>query len=153
MGYSFRKYLLAADDSIWRLENTAFDRMLRNPARHRLPGLAGQRIRMADLAVLLEHRKPICGVRATYALVGFDAQGHLVADAFLRQQFALTESALAPAFADPDAHTTVVDASSRFVAQGGRWIPSAQLARVIEDVALGRLKRPPLAPVSDDPST
>lgn len=153
MGYSLRKYLLAADDTICRLENMEFDRMLSNPARYRVPGMAGQRIRMADLAVLLERRKPIYVVRATYSLVSFDAQGRLVGDTFLRQQLALAESALAPVFAGPDVDARVVDASSRFVAQGGRWMPSAQLARAIDDVALGRLKCPRLGLATDEPTS
>jgi hypothetical protein len=153
MGYSLRKYLLTADDTICRLENIEFDRMLRNPARHRLLGMASQRVRMASLVLLLEHRKPIRVVWATFALVAFDAQGHLVADAFLKQQAALAASALALAFVDPGEQPKVVDASSRFVAQGGKWTPSAQLARALEDVALGRLKCTRLVVTCDDPTT
>ncbi len=49
------------------------------------------------------------------------------------------ESALAPAFASPDPNATVMDAASRFVAQGGAWTPSADLARAIDDAAMGRV--------------
>ena len=35
MGYAFHRYLVAMDDTIYRMANTAFDRMLRDPTRCR----------------------------------------------------------------------------------------------------------------------
>ena len=70
MGYSSRKYLLAADDTTCRQENKQIDWMLRDPARHRIPGMAGQRIRMADLAVMRLRRSVHFGSRERQLLVG-----------------------------------------------------------------------------------
>ncbi len=40
MGFSYRTYLITEDDRIWRLAHAKFDRMLRDPAKHRLPVFA-----------------------------------------------------------------------------------------------------------------
>jgi hypothetical protein len=56
MGLSYRTFLIARDDTIWRLSGTKFDRMLRDPASHCLPVFAGQRARMASAAVVLPRR-------------------------------------------------------------------------------------------------
>jgi hypothetical protein len=55
-----------------------------------------------------------------------------------KQQFALAASVVAPVFAvfDDDGNQTVVDATSQFIAQGGQWVPSRALARVIDQTAL-----------------
>ena len=147
MGFSFKRYLVAVDDTLYRLANTTFDRMLRDPANHRFPVFAGQRVRMADVVVELVGREPACVVRATFAVLTFDDEGRLDASKFGKQQFALAETALAPVFAVPDSNETVVDATHRFVAQGGAWAPSKPLARAIDDAALGRRKCPRLGTV------
>jgi hypothetical protein len=54
------------------------------------------------------------------------------------QQWALAESALDRVFAVPSDGNRVLEAASLFIAQGGRWRPSNQLARHTDDTALGR---------------
>ncbi len=41
-------------------------------------------------------------------------------------------------FTVPDENDGVLDAASRFVAQGGQWRPSNDLAQRIDDMALGK---------------
>jgi len=156
MGLSYQRYLVAVDDTIYRLANTMFNRMLRDPASQRFPFFAGQRVRMADVIVELVGREAACVVRTTFAVLTFDEEGRLDASRFATQQFALAETALAPVLAVSDNNETIVDASHRFVAQGGAWAPSKALARAIEDVALGRRRCPrlgsrPLSPVEGPP--
>jgi len=69
MGFSFQRYLVAVDDTLYRPANTTFDRMLRDPANHRLPVFAGQRVRMADVVVEFVGREPACVVRTTFAVL------------------------------------------------------------------------------------
>ncbi len=139
MGLSYRRFLIARDDGLYRLPNTTFDRMLRDPANHRLTIFAGQRVRMADLIVELADGGPRRVVRSTFSVLAFDDEGGIDTARFEGQQFALAESALAPAFAVQERDDTVVDAAHRFVAHGGAWTPSSSLARSIEEAALGRL--------------
>jgi ribosomal protein L14 len=138
MGYSFQRYLIAMDDTIYRMANTAFDRMLNDPTSCRLPELADQRVRTTEVVVALVDREPVAVVRTSFAVLVFDDAGCVDVNRYRKQQYARVETALAPAFAGPDRDQKVVDAASQFIAQGGAWSPSAALARVLGDVALGR---------------
>src|SRR6202011_2931263 len=125
MGFSCRTFLIARDDTLWRLSSTKFDRMLQDPAGHCLPAFAGQRARMASVVVELVARSPVRVVRNTFSILTFDAEGRIDPGRFEKQQFALAESVVAPVFAvfDDDSSQTVVDATSLFIAQGGQWVP------------------------------
>jgi hypothetical protein len=140
MGFSCRTFLIARDDTLWRLSSTRFNRMLRDPASHSLPVFAGQRARMASVVVELVARNPMRVVRNTFSILTFDAEGRIDPSRFEKQQFALAESTFAPVFtvfAD-ESNKTIVDATSRFIAQGGQWLPSRALARVIDQTELGQ---------------
>jgi hypothetical protein len=142
MGYSYQRYLIAVDDTIYRMANAAFDRMLKDPGTYRLPELAGQRVRTAEVVVGLVDGKPVAVVRTSFAVLVVDDAGCVDADRYRKQQYARVETALAPAFApafaDPDRDERVVDAASQFIAQGGAWSPTVALARALGDTALGR---------------
>lgn len=138
MHLSFRRFLLDRDDDLYRLPNTTFERMLQNPTGHGLPRFAGQRVRMADVAVELLDRQTVRVVRITFSILTFDDGGFLDPVAFEHHQRAGAELALAPALGPPARHATVVAAAPRFVDQGGRWAPSSLVARLIEQAALGR---------------
>ena len=140
MGFSCRTFLIARDDTLWRLSSTKLDRMLRDPAGHYLPDFAGQRARMASVVVELVARNPVRVVRNTFSILTFDAEGRLDPSTWEKQQFTLAEPVVARVFPalDDDSEQRVVDATSRFIAQGGQWIPSRALARVIDQTALGQ---------------
>jgi hypothetical protein len=140
MGFSCRRFLIARDDTLWRLSSTKFDRMLRDPAGHCLPDFAGQRAPMASVVVELVARNPMRVVRNTFSILTFDAEGRIDPSRFEKQQFALAESTFVPVFtvfAD-ESNKTIVDATSRFIAQGGQWVPSRALARIIDQTAVGQ---------------
>lgn len=94
---------------------------------------------MADVVVECVARDPVRVVRITFSILSFDAEGRIDRGRFEKQQFALVESVVAPVFDvfDENSDETVVDATSRFIAQGGQWVPSGALARAIVEAALG----------------
>jgi hypothetical protein len=102
-----------------------------------MPALAGQRVRMAEILVQLAERRSIRVLRRVYYVVSFDDAGRLDTTRFQEQQWALAESALDRAFTVPGDDSHVLDAASRFIAQGGRWRPSNDLAQRIVHAALG----------------
>lgn len=51
MKFSFRMFLLDQDDGLYRLPNTKFNQMLRDPTSYCLTRFAGTRVRMTDVAV------------------------------------------------------------------------------------------------------
>jgi hypothetical protein len=138
MGFAFHTYLITPDDRLARLASTKFGQMVRDPDARRLPQFAGQRVRMVSVVVELAHRAPVRIVRRTCAMLAFDRDGRLDRERFGQQQAALAETALAPVLGGARRHGALVDAASQFVAQGGRWRPTAQLARAIDEAAMGR---------------
>jgi hypothetical protein len=138
MGISSRMFLLDQDDHLYRLPNSTFERMRQDSGSHPITRFASQRVRMADLLVELLDRQPIRIVRSTYGIFTFNADGCFDPNTFERQQWARAEQALAPLSIEVGGTSTVVDAKSRFVAQGGNWTPSPALAYRIDDAALER---------------
>ena len=140
MGLSSRSFLLSPDDTLHLLAGTAFMRMLRHEAMARLPDFAGQRIRLASLVVQREGPTPLVVVRRTFAMLDIGSDGLLDVARFEGQQFALVDDLLAPAGQAPTAASSVVDATSRFIARGGSWQPDEALSRRIDAAALGQLR-------------
>ena len=127
---------MGPDDSLYRLANAKFSRLLDDPEHHRLPRFAGQRVRMAEAIVALRERTPCAVVRLVYQMLGFDIQGRVDQRAFERQNAALVDLVVGGPTATDAA---IIDASSHFVAQGGRWQPSPSLEQRILRAALGEL--------------
>jgi hypothetical protein len=137
-----QRYLVARDDTICRMASTVFDRLLRDPSRYRVPELAGQRVRSAELIVQLLGREPVAVVRTSFSVLAFDAAGCLDMGRLRTQQMARLETMLAPVLGSPSRDDKIVEADMRFIAQGGTWMPSNTLARAINDAALGHRKCP-----------
>jgi hypothetical protein len=140
MGLSFRNFLLDRTYTLYRLPAVVFERMIRDSNRHPLPSFAAQRVRLIGVAVLLQDRRPVEIVRATFSVLTFDAQGLLDRGAFERQQRARVELAVAPVLGSPPQRANIVDATPRFIEQGGSWTPTASIAKLIERAALERIK-------------
>ena len=66
MGYGYRKFIVHDDGTLDRMRNNVFDRLLRDPQHHSMPVMAGKRVRVADIVVQLENRRPVCVVRRVY---------------------------------------------------------------------------------------
>ena len=137
MGIRCRRFIVDDEDRLVRLRNTIFERLLRDPQHHTMPALAGQRVRMAEILVQLADRRPIGVIRRVYFVVSSDEAGRVDTIRFQEQQRAIAESALDGVFAVPGDDDRVLDAASRFIAQGGRWRPANEFAKRIDDAALG----------------
>jgi hypothetical protein len=132
VSYSTRTFILAPDDTLYRLASAKFSRMVDDPESHRLKRFAGQRLRMAEAIVEVRDRAPYAVVRLVYEMLGFDAEGRLDRATFIRQNAALAELAMDRVLPRPvTKETAVVDAGSRFVARGGSWQPTPALEREI----------------------
>ena len=137
MPYSTRMFLLGSDDTLYRLPGTKFFGMLSNPGRYSILLFAGQRVRMVEIVVEIQNRVPCRVAQLTCDTLTFDDAGRLDSREFQRRQAARAELAL---FEPERSGTKIVDASSRFVAKGGRWLPSPSLARLVRHAALGKIK-------------
>jgi hypothetical protein len=138
--YAPRTFILAADDTLYRLARAKFSRMVDDPESCRLERFAGQRVRMVEVIVEMHARRPQAVVRVICEMLGFNGEGRLDREAFLRQNLALCNSVgerVLRGLVENEA--TLVDASSRFVARGGQWQRSPALERRIRRAALGEL--------------
>jgi hypothetical protein len=138
VGIVCRRFIVDHEGRLLRLKNTTFERLLSDPLHHTMPALAGQRVRMAEILVELANRVPVRVVRRVYFVVNFDAAGRVDTERFKKQRWALADSALALGLAAPGHDdNSIVDAASRFIAQGAKWRPQAALAQQLDDSALG----------------
>ena len=137
MGLSSRRFLIGSDGLVYRISNSRFARMMRNPSEEPLLIFANQRIRCADLVIELIDRVPSSVCRETFAILEFDHLGRLDTGRFEKQQVALVNAILEPILSDKREVTNVVDATHRFVALGGTWLPTKALRIQIEQSALG----------------
>jgi len=144
MGLLFRMFLLDQDDGLYRLPSTTFAQILTDPKSYRLMRFAGNRVRMTDVAVRLQDRQPVAVVWINFGFLSFDEHGYFDAPAFFRHQHARAELGMSLPSAAPRTPHKVVDAATRFVAQGGLWSPSRKLQRKIDAVALGEMRCPRL---------
>ena len=144
MRVALRLFLLDREGALYRLPSAALDRMLQIPTRHRLPRLAGQRVRSAEVAVAMMNGRPLRVVRSVFNMLTFKGDGTLVPP--LRDRHVQARAELALALRAPARHAGIVEASTRFVARGGQWTPSAAVVRRIEQAALGRQKCPRISP-------
>jgi hypothetical protein len=133
-------FLLDKEDRLYRLTNAKFDQILRDPSSCRFTRFAGTRVRMTDVAVELIDRQPSRVVWITFGFLAFDDDGYFDFNAFDRHQRARAELALALTTTESKGERLVVDATDRFVAQGGRWTPSRSLQRLIDAAALEHVK-------------
>lgn len=134
---SCRMFVLDRYDALYRLPTQTFERMLQAPKKHPLPHFAASRVRLSDVAVELDGKRPVRVVWSTFDLLVFDDRGRLDVDAYERHQRACAELGLVPPLAGTTNGATVVDATQRFVVQGGCWVPSPLQLRRIGAAALG----------------
>ena len=134
MACSIRIFIVGQDDTLYRLARTKFTGRFDDPENHLMLRFAGQRVRMAEAIVELRDRVPYSIVRLIYEVLRFDEHGKLDRNTLVRQNFALAEHFLDSPTTN---NTVVVDASHRFIAQGGHWQPSPKLERKIRQTALG----------------
>jgi len=125
---------MASDDTIYRIAGTKFTAMMNDPENHPLLRFADQRVPMAEAIVELHNRVP-CGIyRLIFEMLRFDDHGMLDIKTLMRQNFALFE-----AFTNQTViSSNVVDAESRFVAQGCQWKPTPAVEHRIRQAALGK---------------
>lgn len=140
MTLSSRIFIVGTDETLYRLTGTKFSGMLRDPSSHLMPRFASQRVRMAEAIVELRNRIPYRVVRLVYEILRFDDQGKLDIETFAQQNAALVDVMLESTLKESTTETAIIDASSRFVAQGGRWNPSPSQEWRVCQAALDEIK-------------
>jgi len=140
MKLSSRMFLVATDDTLHALANTAFMRMLRQEDVARIPDFAGQRVRQVSTVVELIDGQATRTVYRTFSILAIKPDGMLDVARLNDQQIARVEGGLRSQHRDRERSGPIVDAADRFVARGAMWEPDERLLRTIEAASLGRVR-------------
>jgi len=142
MGLSCLRVFVDNDGIIHRVSNVKFERMMRDPERELVPQFAGQRIRSAEFVIELFDRTPYSVCRETFTIFQFDSKGCADVGRYDKQQVALANAMLEPVLGGEKTPKNVLDATQRFVAHGGSWVPTDVIKAQLEQAALGLLHCP-----------
>lgn len=138
---SIRHFIITDEDSIYRIANAKYTRMLDNNLAESIKSLAGQRVRSAVAAVKLQNRKPVEVTRFWFGHLEFREDGTLDIDRYYADNiFVLTAMDFRPI---KRRMGSVIPAEQQFakrrVENVVRWKPGSKLQRKLIDVALGKL--------------
>lgn len=97
---------------------------------------ANSTVKLAELVVSLESRKPVAVVRETYYLLRFRLDGMPDTERLNRQMVAALN--LTCPSAQHDGLTKVANHEDEFVHRGGRWTPTIAEKAEIRATALGK---------------
>lgn len=114
---------------------------IRDPSTERIALFAGQRVRLAELLIETGDRKPCRVLRATFTIFQFDERGCVDADRYEKQQMAMVEVTIVPAFGNRKPTKNIVDAKDRFIAQGGSWSAAGLLTLIVNRLPIRILCR------------
>lgn len=141
MGLSHRVLLIDQNERLLRMASAKFQRLLRDPQSSLFPVFSGQRIRSVSMLVDCVASKPVEIVRATYDILTFDKNGQLQVDIYGQQQMSRAEVKMAGIVRE-ERRSDFVDATAKFLDNGGRWKPSPNMTRAIHDAVFGQEKIP-----------
>jgi hypothetical protein len=147
MGGASVQYLLIDNaDNVIRLKTKTFDELWKEPREHTLPQFAGQRLRAAELVVLLHNGRRVKILRELYRYLYFDAYGGLDKTKMFKDA-ALIISASDYFDESLSAHRrsdSVIDATRIFAVRRrdheAVWRPGLKLRELIRDAAFGVVK-------------
>ena len=139
MGLSLRIYLVNDDDSVQRFPLARYERLVRRDPKERFPQYAGKRVRYAEVAVELAHRKPVGTLRLQYFILSFDSEGQI--DTSEQQKERRLSADMMPPLIE-QSPSRVIDAQHRFAKKHldhrYRWTPSPELEAAIVHAIFGK---------------
>jgi len=140
---SVRIFFITDDDEILKVPNAKFERMLKGSHEENTERFAGKRIRAAEIAVLIEDRKPMMVLRAIYFYLYFNKKGILDFDRFLMDGNIVAKAGI-PEFFMERTQDNVINAQQEFAKRKRDhavwWKPNMQIERDILDASIGDFK-------------
>ena len=135
MGLTMRIFIINDDDSLRRIPNAKYERMLRGDPNEPLLEYADKRIRYALAIVETENRKPNKIIRIQYSYLFFDSKGFL--DTQERERGMQLGVNMVPPFVNEGINSNVIDAEYKFAQKRYKerylWTPARELEVAIVD--------------------
>ena len=140
---SIRNFFITDDDEILKVPVAKFERMLKGSHEENTERFAGKRIRAAEIAVMIEDRKPVEVLRTIYFYLHFNEKGILDFDRFLKDGNIVATAGI-PEFFEENTQDNVINAQQAFAKRKRDhavwWKPNMQLERDILDASTGDFK-------------
>ncbi len=140
---SVRFFIITDDSEIFRVSINKFERLLKCSDEEKIERFAGQRVRVAEIGVRLENRKPIEVIRAIYYYLHFNEKGILDEDSLIKSRNIVSTAGISSIFIEKE-QGNVINAQQEFAKRQRDhavwWKPNMQLERNILDASIDEFK-------------
>jgi len=140
MGLGLRIFLVKDDDTLERISQTRYKRLLRREPHEGIPELAGKCVRGAVVVVNLAERKPVSIDRIQYSQLYFDSKGLI--DIEKKEAQVRLALEIIPALTLEQENGKVIDARHHFAKKrynnAYRWKPTREIEAAIIGAVLGK---------------
>ena len=140
---SVRIFFITDEDEILKVPIAKFERLLKGSCEEKTERFAGKRIRAAEIAVIIENRKPVVVLRAIYYYLHFNEKGILDYDRFMKDGNLVAKAGIPEIFMK-EKQDNIINAQQEFAKKQRDhavwWKPNMQLERDILDASIGDFK-------------
>ena len=137
---SVRIFFITDEDEILKVPFAKFKRMQKGAYKEKTKRFAGKRIRAAEIAVMIENRKPVVVLRAIYYYLHFNEKGILDYDRFMKDGNLVAKAGIPEIFIK-EKIDNIINAQQEFAKKQRDhavwWRPHMQLERDILDATIG----------------
>ncbi|MCP3927650.1 MAG: hypothetical protein GY705_00945 [Bacteroidetes bacterium] len=140
---SVRFFIITDESEIFRVSINKFERLLKDTYEEKFKRFSGKRVRVAEIGVKLENRKPTDVIRAIYYYLHFNEKGILDKDRLRNDGIIVSTAGISPMFTQK-AKDNIIDAQQEFAKRQRDhavwWKPDMQLERNILDASIDEFK-------------
>ena len=140
---SVRFFIITDDSEIFRVSLNKFERLLECTSDEKMERFAGKRVRVAEIGVKLENRKPIEVIRAIYYYLHFSEKGIVDKDRLTKDANVVSIAGISPMFTQKT-QENIINAQQEFAKRKRDhavwWKPDMQLERNILDASIDEFK-------------
>ncbi len=140
---SVRFFIIADDSEIFRVSINKFERLLKCSDEEKIESFAGKRVRVAEIGVRLENRKPIEVIRAIYYYLHFNEKGILDEDSLIKSRSIVSTAGISSIFMEKE-QGNIINAQQEFAKRQRDhavwWKPNMQLEQIILDASIDEFK-------------
>ena len=140
---SVRFFIITDDSEIFRVSLNKFERLLECTSDEKMERFAGKRVRVAEIGVKLENRKPIEVIRAIYYYLHFSEKGIVDKDKLRNDGNIVSTAGISPIFMENE-QDNIINAQQEFAKRQRDhsvwWKPDMQLERNILDASIDEFR-------------
>ena len=140
---SVRFFIITDDSEIFRVSLSKFERLLECTRDEKMERFAGKRVRVAEIGVKLENRKPTEVIRAIYYYLHFNEKGIIDKDKLRNDGNIVSTAGISP-MSTQKVKDNIINAQQKFAKRQRDhavwWKPDMQIERNILDASIDEFK-------------